>query len=403
MNDHDPQLDQVLTKLSAARARLIMDKPFLGALVLRLPLVNANQAWCKTTATDARKFYFNAQYIQALNADETQFVLAHEALHCALGHFARRMHRNKLHWDIASDYAVNPILKMEGLCFPPGTLYEPSFEGMSAEEIYPYIQDLPNESGATAEQAAQTGEHAKTDTADTPTSGQDGKSADQASQGAHQPPPLQPQEMDDLSVQWQQRLAGAAQLAAQAGKLSKNMARLLNYLLQPQLPWRQLLARYMTSTARDDYSYTRPSNRRGDPAIFPSLRSAQINIVIAIDVSGSIGDAELGEFLSEVNAIKAQIRARVSLQACDADIAQDGPWIFEPWEEVRLPRKFNGGGGTRFEPIFAWAQQMDQCPDLLIYFTDAQGTFPHTVPHFPVLWLVKGKAMVPWGVRIQLN
>ncbi|UCE90283.1 MAG: hypothetical protein JSW10_05560, partial [Pseudomonadota bacterium] len=57
------------TKISAARTRLIIEKPFLGALVLRLPLVAADSKWCRTTATDARKFYYNADYINALNLD----------------------------------------------------------------------------------------------------------------------------------------------------------------------------------------------------------------------------------------------------------------------------------------------------------------------------------------------
>ena len=34
---------------------------------------------------------------------------------------------------------------------------------------------------------------------------------------------------------------------------------------------------------------------------------------------------------------------------------------------------------------------------------DADGEFPASAPHYPVLWLVKGKAPVPWGRRIQLN
>ena len=83
----------VETKLSAARTRLILDKPFLGALVLRLPLVAANPNWCRTTGTDARALYYNADYIADLSLNQTQFVLAHEALHCALSHFARRQHR----------------------------------------------------------------------------------------------------------------------------------------------------------------------------------------------------------------------------------------------------------------------------------------------------------------------
>ena len=47
------------TKLTIARTRLVMSKPFLGALVLRLPMSEAGAQWCPTTATDARKFYYN--------------------------------------------------------------------------------------------------------------------------------------------------------------------------------------------------------------------------------------------------------------------------------------------------------------------------------------------------------
>jgi predicted metal-dependent peptidase len=38
-----------------------------------------------------------------------------------------------------------------------------------------------------------------------------------------------------------------------------------------------------------------------------------------------------------------------------------------------------------------------------VYFTDAEGEFPRQEPRTPVLWLVKGRAKVPWGQRIQLN
>jgi len=71
-------------KLATARTRLILDRPFLGALVLRLPLVAADRKWCKTTATDARKLYFNPEFIASLTLAETEFMLAHEALHCRL-------------------------------------------------------------------------------------------------------------------------------------------------------------------------------------------------------------------------------------------------------------------------------------------------------------------------------
>ena len=189
----------------------------------------------------------------------------------------------------------------------------------------------------------------------------------------------------------------------QAGKLGGDLARMVEHFLQPQLSWRNLLAQFVSSVARDDYSYARPSTRRGDPVVYPSLRSGQINIVVGLDTSGSISDNELSEFLSEIDSIKAHMRARIVFHACDSVLAEDGPWTFEPWEEFTMPKQFEGGGGTDFNPVFEWVDQQDITPDLLVYFTDAEGEFPALQPNYPVVWLVKGKAKVPWGRRVQLN
>ncbi len=410
----------VETKLSAARTRLILDKPFLGALVLRLPMKMADPKWCKTTATDARSFYYNEEFIDGLSLDQTQFMLAHEALHCALSHFARREHRVKHRWDVSCDLAINPLLVSDGLKPPPGSLLMPGFEGMTAEEIYPYTDEFENEQetldqhmydaddgdGDGDSGGGADGDQSGGGSSQEPDEDQDGGGSsgepDENQGGAPQPPPLSETEREQLSVQWRQRLAGAAQQAMQAGKLGGGLARLVDHLLQPQLPWRMLLARYMTALARDDYNYSRPSRREGS-AIFPSLRSSQVDVVVVLDTSGSVGADEIGEFVSEIDAIKGQVRARVLLQACDVELAKDGPWEFEPWDEFKLPREFRGGGGTRFTPIFEWLEQQGKQPDLLVYFTDAEGEFPATEPHYPVLWLVKGKAKVPWGQRVQLN
>ena len=155
-------LAAIETKLAAARTKLILDKPFLGALVLRLPMVAADPDWCPTTATDARKFYYNAQYIDGLSMNQTQFMLAHEALHCALSHFARRQHRVRFRWDQACDYAINPLLVEEGLSPPPNSLLMAEFKGMTAEEIYPCLdeshQDEPLDQHAYDSENQQQGQ-----------------------------------------------------------------------------------------------------------------------------------------------------------------------------------------------------------------------------------------------------
>ncbi|HSG93866.1 MAG TPA: hypothetical protein VK999_09080, partial [Methylotenera sp.] len=238
-------LDDIEIKLSAARTRLIIEKPFLGALVLRLPLVPAMDGWCPTTATDARKIYYNPEYIEVLDLDETQFMLAHEALHCALSHFARRGKRDKCRWDIACDLAINPLLVSEGFKLPRGALLLDGYEGMTAEEIYPAIEENlteqtldkhvydEGETSQTNNSSADAGDLSKYQARKSDMKNQQ-ESSDNAENNAQaktmrdngentsalaeQPPPLSITEKSNLDTQWQQRLAGAAQLAIQAGK-----------------------------------------------------------------------------------------------------------------------------------------------------------------------------------------
>ncbi len=400
------------TKLAAARTRLILDKPFLGALVMHLPLKATEEDWCETTATDARHFYYNPAYIARLTLTQTQFVLAHEAMHCALSHFFRRNHRQKHRWDVACDYAVNMILDDERMAGPDEALMSAAYRGLTAEEIYPLLHEDPPEE--TLDQhlfddsgSGQGGEGepednaAQGETAPPPASDKDGEGAEGQAGEGEQAPPL-PLDLQQLDEQWRGRLAAAAQAARQAGKLSSSMQRLVDDLLAPQLPWRALLARYMMNVARDDYSFQRTSRREGE-AMMPRLYSQGVRVVVVVDSSGSVTDEELREFMAEIDALKGQVRAEITLHACDDKLAPDGPWKFEQWQALTLPAGLTGGGGTDFRPVFDWLEREPVAPDLLVYFTDAEGRFPAAEPAFPVAWLVKGKAPVPFGIRLQLN
>lgn len=401
-------MSDVESKLAAARTRLILDQPFLGALVLRLPLKAAS--WCRTTATDARTLYYNPRWIESLSAVQTQFALAHEALHCALGHFARRGHRVQRKWDMACDFAINPILVDEGLTPPGEAIVLDVYRGMTAEEIYPCIEDdddsqmlddhlWDGDEGGCNDEGSQGGSGGKAGGHDPDKVGAGGTAGDDAD---GPPPPLKAREKEQLRQQWQRHLAAAAQRAREAGKLAGQLERLAEAALAAQVSWRALLAQYLAQAARDDYTWLRPSRREGE-VIWPSLRSHGGEIHVAIDTSGSVGEQDMAEFLGELNALKGTLPVRITLFACDSALAEDAPWIFEPWDELRLPRRFAGGGGTSFVPVFDWIERQDRLPDALVYFTDAIGEFPASAPNYPVLWLVKGKAPVPFGRRIQLN
>jgi predicted metal-dependent peptidase len=208
---------------------------------------------------------------------------------------------------------------------------------------------------------------------------------------------------DPLALEqlWKSRLAAAAQAAREVGRLGDAWLRRLERLIEPPLPWRALLARYVFAAAQEDYTFQRPSRRDG-PAILPRLARGSIRLIAVLDTSGSITERELSEFASELDALKSQVSAELTVHACDERLAEGGPWTFSAWEQVRLPDAIGGGGGTRFTPVFDWIDREALTPDLLVYFTDAMGEFPDTPPTYPVLWLVKGGGAVPFGERVQL-
>ncbi|MCX7893641.1 MAG: VWA-like domain-containing protein [Burkholderiales bacterium] len=390
----------VARKLHAARARLVLERPFIGALVLHLPLVPSLRT--RSLATDGAALHFNPDYVASLDFAGTQFALAHEALHCALGHFARGRHRIRRRWDLACDYAVNQLLVDDGMAAPPGALLDARFRGLAAEEIYALVSEdepglplddhwfgSPGASPAPPESSAGTRGDASPDAAFF------AAHRDGFEEIATRLPATA------LADAWRDRLAAAAHEAAQAGRLPAHWRDRLGRLAQPQLPWRALLERFLVGLAREDYGYARPSRREG-PAILPGLTGREANLVVALDTSGSIDRGALAEFAAEVDALKGRVRSRVTLLFCDAAIA-GAPLRFEPWEAITLPETLAGGGGTRFTPVFDWIAAEPERPDALVYFTDAQGEFPERAPDYPVLWIVTGTAPVPWGGRVQLN
>lgn len=426
-------LDRARARLAVARTRLILDRPFVGALALHLIERPADPAVCPTVGTDGRRFWFNSAFVESAAMPELQFWLAHAALHCALGHFARRRHRVHDRWDAACDHAVNGLLQDDGFPVPRSVIVDPSFRGLSAEEIYPLMPESDAtppldlhafEEGASAGGlSGWLGDEALGDgraggdraTADRPgadhgtqddafegwdDAGQEARRSAPSDSGLSDAPPAM--DMAELEQWWKSRLATAAQEAREAGRLGRSWVRILEALIEPPLPWRALLARFLVTAARDDYTFQQPPRRESE-AILPRLARGSLRVVAILDTSGSITARELNEFTGELDALKGQVRAELVLHACDERLAPEGPWIFDPWEPVALPQALAGGGGTRFTPVFDWVEGDRVCPDVLIYFTDAQGEFPESAPPYPVLWLVKGRAPVPFGERVQLN
>ena len=110
------------TKLTRARANLVFEHPFFGAMVLRLKMEVDNEMPQKTFAVDGYTIFYDEEFLEKLTEKQTTGVLAHEVLHVAMLHHTRQQNRNAELWNIACDYAINGILKKNGFELPPTDL-----------------------------------------------------------------------------------------------------------------------------------------------------------------------------------------------------------------------------------------------------------------------------------------
>src|SRR6201985_1549474 len=109
-------------RIQKARTALLLDHPFFGTLLFRLGAKPSRMV--ATMATDGISLFYNLEFVETLNAAELAGVLAHEVMHPALQHHTRRGDRNPARWNMACDYAINPMLIEAGLILPKDVLVD---------------------------------------------------------------------------------------------------------------------------------------------------------------------------------------------------------------------------------------------------------------------------------------
>lgn len=399
-------------KILAARTSLLWDHAFFGALAVQLELVDAtDDPRIETMATDGKRLFYHAPWVDGLTKPELTFVIAHEVMHNALEHHIRRQERDHGKWNEATDYAVNGELvayekamvsegRRAGWKMPKGGLIADRFTGLGAEEIYRLLEQEKQKGGQQG-----GGSNA---------GGGAGQGNDPGGCGgvidACNPHDQTAVAEARADVQRQVRQAAAMARSANAGTLPASVQRLIDRLVAPVVDWRQVLRNFIDDSSRKDYTWTRPNRRlvsRG--LILPGLQSDGINhLVVAIDTSGSIDDPSLVAFASEINAAFADGNVdRISVIYADA--AVQGVEVFEAGDELDLHPK--GGGGTAFSDTFLWIAENAPDASAVIYFTDLYVSDFGEEPACPVLWCVHGDsrqydslaASTPFGACISLS
>jgi predicted metal-dependent peptidase len=367
----DPKIDaQARELLVGARIGLLLRHSFFGNLATRMKLVNADE-WCATAATDGITFYYNSRFIKMLKPKEIEFLFGHEVLHVVYDHMGRRGERDPQMWNIADDYAVNADLKRHHV----GTfittvpcLYETKYDGKPAEEIYDDL--MKNVKKINVDDLIDQLLDDHMDGEDGENDGEEGNDGEKKGKGKR-PKQMTPEERERARQEIKQAIISAAQ-SAEAGTLPKSVERLIQQHTNPVMPWRELIQTNLTSAIRTDYSWMRPSRRSWHmDAIMPGMTPGEeIDVVVAIDMSGSISNKQAQAFLGEIGGMMSSFDGyKVHVFCFDTetynpkDFHSDNMDLIENYEVM-------GGGGTDFDCIFTYLKESAIEPKRLIVFTD---------------------------------
>ena len=382
-------------RITASRVRLLLTKPFFGQLAVRLKLVENNNI--PTAGTDGRHFYFNREFIDRLDDPELDFLVGHEVLHCVYDHMQARGERHPVIYNIACDYNINIELVDQGIGKVIGEdklnggkpCLDYKYRGYNSYEIYDMIFEdaLDNMKGMDVHFEDGDGEGGGTD-----------------ENGNPLPGGMTEEEKKALKDEIKQAVIQAAQ---GAGKdVPQSVKRMVQELTAPKLDWRDVIRVTLESSLKNDFTFMRPSRRSGE-VIFPGMnKDEQLDIVIALDMSGSIGDHVAKEMLSEVQGIMAQYNDyRITVMCFDTGVYNVDVFTSDDGRDI-TEYDLAGGGGTDFDVVYSYMEQEGIEPDQLIMFTDGYpwGSWGNA-DYCDTLFVIHGdpqqRIKAPFGITIH--
>lgn len=103
----------------------------------------------------------------------------------------------------------------------------------------------------------------------------------------------------------------------------------------------------------------------------PSYVKEKIKILVATDMSGSIGDKERADFLSEIIGMARAFKDRIEMVFLTHDTEVHNDYKIENGNIHKIQNlKLNGGGGTRHEPVMEYIKAKHRDCKFAIFFTD---------------------------------
>ena len=189
------------------------------------------------------------------------------------------------------------------------------------------------------------------------------------------------------------------------GTVAGKLQGLIKASLKVDMDYRKMLSFFKTSVISSKRRLTRmrPNRRSGFDAM-GSRYELSTNLLIAVDVSGSVTDRSLQFFFSVINRLFKYGVEKLDVLQFDAQIQGE----IEPLKKARKTVKIMGRGGTSFQPAADYYCEHPEY-DGLIYFTDGYATPPvfSTKRPIDVLWVICSRqcymANSAWIRKIKRN
>ena len=355
---------------------------------------------CDTTPTaytNGRDEVYGRAFCDSLNDAELRFLILHECYHKLYRHLVTWKHlweENKQLANMACDYVINIKIaddNQDGFATMTGPLtkgcYDVKYRGMDSAEVYNMLKQDPPQDGGDGG------------------SGGDGQSLDEHGWGDAQE--MTPDEQNELAREIDEAIRQGALVA---GKTGSGGDRDLQDLLQPQVDWREVLRDFITTTCTgNDYSTWRRPNRRfmSSGVYLPSGISESVDeLVIATDMSASIGDREVAVALTEIKSIADTVHPEaVRLLYWDTQVCQDERYESHDLDTMVESTRPKGGGGTSVECVPEYMTAKHITPQAVIVITDGHLGGAWGQWSCPVLWVVidNDSAKPDCGVTVHVK
>jgi len=381
-----------IEKVGAAILRMMQstrqeeDRAFYGSILLKTMIEQTKKIPTMGVCVRNTELYliYNPDFVEPLTMLELIAVLEHEVLHIIYEHLNVNDEVNKPIYNLACDIAINQMITN----LPKGCLFPDQFK-------------LPKDKNSTW----YYGELLKKFKPQKPNPGKGpGNPGDIAADGY-------PRTVDDhgewseLSENDKETIRQVVEETAKEMEhtLGKHEEQIKRLLKRPSIPWHIVFRHYLRASVRafSKASWKRPNRKLGEMAK-GRIPDRMAKVIVAIDNSGSVDDGEFQKFMAELNGIQKNYPSDITIIQCDCKINS----VEKLKKNQRYTFKRCGRGATSFIPVFDYIKEKRLCPDVLVYLTDGEGTFPEQ-PRYPVIWTLTPRGIdvgdVPFGRAIKIK